>query len=310
MKSLLGALVIATCCGLVVTSCNKHDVIESGDTGGGARPAFSGCSARATRVCDYTPAPGQFINDIAMGTLADVNEAANYAFERLAGEQFVSLGAFGGYIVVGFDHSIVNTGGYDFGIRGNNFDGSNEPGVVWVMQDTNRNGRPDDMWFQLAGSETGLPTATENYSVTYYRPDAPQQPTRWTDNRGNEGIVEYNRFHSQDYYYPAWIKADSYTLSGTLLHAKSELDDATGYWRNDSYDYGYVDNSGSDMLDGDPYKPTVGFKISNAIDARGDKVQLKYIDFVKVQSAVMSSNPILGEVSTEVVAIIDLSIME
>lgn len=308
MKKSLGSILLTTLI-MAGTSCNRHDVIESGTDSGGARPAFGGCSAAATRVYDYTPAPGQFINDVAMGELADMNEAANFAFERLEAGQFVSLGAFGGYLVVGFDHSIINTGGYDFAIRGNNFDGSNEPGIVWVMQDSNGNGRPDDMWFQLAGSETGRPTATENYTVTYYRPDGPQQPTRWTDNLGNEGTIQYNRFHSQDYYYPAWIKADSYTVSGTRLHARSELDDATGYWRNDAYDYGYVDNSGTDMLDGDPYKPTVGFRISNAIDARGDMVDLKYIDFVKVQSAVMASNPILGEVSTEVVAITDLSIL-
>lgn len=310
MKSLIGTLALVACGSLILSSCNKHDVIEAGGDDSAGRPAFSGCSAYSTRVYDYTPAPGQFINDVAMGLLADVNEAANYAFERLEQGQFVSLGAFGGYIVVGFDHSIVNTGDYDFGIRGNNFDGSNEPGIVWVMQDANKNGRPDDVWYQLAGSETGAPTATENYTVTYYRPDSPNSDTRWTDNLGNEGVIGYNRFHSQSYYYPAWIKADSYTLTGTRLHSKSELDDASGYWRNDPYDWGYADNSGSDMLDGDPYKPTVGFKISNAIDARGNKVGLRYIDFIKVQSAVMASNPVLGEVSTEVLAFIDLSIIK
>ena len=59
----------------------------------------------------------------------------------------VSLGGFGGYIVVGFDHSIQASGGYggyDFSITGNQFSGSSEPGVVWVMPDENGNGEPDD----------------------------------------------------------------------------------------------------------------------------------------------------------------------
>ena len=65
----------------------------------------------------------------------------------------VSLGGFGGYIVVGFDHSIQASGGYggyDFSITGNQFSGSSEPGVVWVMPDENGNGEPDDgPWYEL-----------------------------------------------------------------------------------------------------------------------------------------------------------------
>lgn len=45
--------------------------------------------------------------------------------------------------------------GYDFAIEGNAFDGSSEPGIVWVMQDVNGNGLPDDTWYQLKGSEYG-----------------------------------------------------------------------------------------------------------------------------------------------------------
>ena len=63
---------------------------------------------------------------------------------------WVSLGGFGGYIVVGFDHSIDNSGDYDLGILGNSFSGSSEPGIVWVMQDENGNGLPDDTWYELA----------------------------------------------------------------------------------------------------------------------------------------------------------------
>ena len=42
-----------------------------------------------------------------------------------------------------------------FAIQGNAFDSSNEPGIVWVMQDVNGNGLPDDEWYELRGSETG-----------------------------------------------------------------------------------------------------------------------------------------------------------
>jgi hypothetical protein len=58
-----------------------------------------------------------------------------------------SLGGWGGYIVFGFDHSVENGSGGDLYIRGNAFEGNSEAGVVWVMQDENGNGLPDDTWY-------------------------------------------------------------------------------------------------------------------------------------------------------------------
>lgn len=87
---------------------------------------------------------------------------------------YVSLGGFGGYIVVGFDHSIDASGGYDLAIVGNSFEGSSEPGIVWVMQDENGDGLPNDTWYELKGSETGKAETLQDYAVTYYRPRAPE----------------------------------------------------------------------------------------------------------------------------------------
>ena len=71
------------------------------------------------------------------------------------------------------------------------------------------------------------------------------------------------------------------------------------------YDWGYADNfSPEDRLtDSDNAAADVcaiHFDISNAIDESGAAVELKYIDFVKVQCAVNSKSGWLGEVSTEV----------
>lgn len=140
-----------------------------------------------------------------------------YASKRIAKQSYVSLGSFGGYIIVGFDHSIQNKGGYDFAIQGNAFDSSNEPGIVWVMQDVNGNGLPDDEWYELRGSETGKPTTIQDYEVTYFRPASDGSHTYWIDNLGNTGWVDFNAYHTQPYYYPLWITADSYTLYGTRL---------------------------------------------------------------------------------------------
>ena len=276
------------------------------------------------RVYEYTPAPGQFINELKTGgfngTQTTPQAAIAYAEERMnAVDQkgnptpnWVSLGGFGGYIVVGFDHSIDNSGDYDLGILGNSFSGSSEPGIVWVMQDENGNGLPDDTWYELAGSETGKAETIQDYSVTYYRPTGPMMPVQWTDNLGNSGEIDYlKQFHRQDYYYPLWIEEDSYTLTGTCLKARNY--DASGngtYWVNVEYDWGYADNfSPIDRLTGDTnYNADANanyFKISNAIDFECKPIHLDYIDFVKVQVGVNAKSGWLGEVSTEVFGFYD-----
>ncbi|MBO5830171.1 MAG: cell surface protein [Alistipes sp.] len=282
------------------------------------RPQSGASKADWNKVYDYTPAPGQFINELKTGgfdgTQTTMEAAIAYAEKRLAQENWVSLGGFGGYIVVGFDHSIDNSGDYDLAILGNSFSGSSEPGIVWVMQDENGNGLPDDTWYELAGSETGKASTIQEYSVTYYRPTGSMMAVQWTDNLGNSGEVDYlKQFHRQDYYYPLWIEEDSYTLTGTCLEARNY--DASGngsYWVNEEYDWGYSDNySPIDRLTEEENKEgdvnANHFKISNAIDFECEPIELDYIDFVKVQVGVNAKSGWLGELSTEVCGFFDYS---
>lgn len=138
------------------------------------RPYTEGCSLNSNKVYEFIPAPGQFVNETNTagytGTESTQEAAIAYAENRLATTSYVSLGGWGGYIVVGFDHSIENKGGYDFSIIGNAFEGSSEPGIVWVMQDVNGNQLPDDEWYELKGSEYGKNGTIQDYAVTYYRP--------------------------------------------------------------------------------------------------------------------------------------------
>ena len=297
------------------------------DEGTFYRPSSGSSKADWNKVYEYTPAPGQFINELKTGgfngTQTTPEAAVAYAEARM-GEvdrdgnpypNWVSLGGFGGYIIVGFDHSIDNSGDYDIGILGNSFSGSSEPGIVWVMQDENGNGIPDDTWYELAGSETGKEETIQDYAVTYYRPTGPMMPVQWTDNMGNSGEIDYlKQFHQQEYYYPLWITEDSYTLTGTCL--KSRNYDASGngsYWVNGEYDWGYADNfSPIDRLTNDENSAADAnanhFKISNAIDFNGEPVHLDFIDFVKVQGGVNSKSGWLGEISTEVFGFYDYNL--
>jgi hypothetical protein len=289
----------------LTASCNTSEPIVRESHG--EHPSDATSSRWSNRVEEYMPAPGQFINGTMLGfTGAETSaeSAAEYAHARLEQGFDVSLGGFGGYIVVGFDHSIQTwgsaQGGYDFSITGNQFNGSSEPGAVWVKQDVNGNGTPDDNepWYEIRGSEYG--NDKRDYSVTYFRPSAPGEDIAWTDSEGLSGIIERQVPHKQDSYYPSWRPSDeeSYTLSGTCLPARDGYLDNGRYFTGD-YEYGYADNRGSDMMEGSGMKTF--FCISDAVDGGGSPAQLQYIDFIKVQTAVnIQGGAGVGELSTEV----------
>lgn len=289
------------------------------------RAATAGSSALWNKVWEFTPAPGQFVGEMKTGGFdgSETTQAAAcaYAEKRLKEKIWVSLGGWGGYIVVGFDHSIPKraaAGEYDFTIQANAFNstqgGSNEPGIVWVMQDVNGNGEPDDEWYELRGSETGKAETKQHYFVTYYRPAAPQMNTPWVDCEGKNGWVDYLiAYHPQDYYYPAWVEEKTYRLYGTCLAPNNTMDPATGFWTNGSYGWGYVDNMGTDNLYGESWDgsgQTNGFRIANAMYADGTPVELQYIDFIKVQTGTNAKSGWLGENSTEVLSFEDASLSE
>ncbi|MBQ9137074.1 MAG: cell surface protein [Alistipes sp.] len=293
---------------MVVSKLFTIDVYEEGEF---LRPETQASVANCNKVYDFTPAPGQFINENYTATTPV--EACAVALERMQAGTYVSLGGFGGYIVVGFDHSVQNGEGYDFAVDGNSFNSSSEPGIVWVMQDENGDGMPNDTWYELAGSETGKETTIRGYEVTYFRPSGAGMSVQWVDNLGQSGEVAYlASYHKQEYYYPEWITAESYTLRGTRLEARNYDKYGNGaMWIQPPYDWGYADNYSSvDRLaegEGSDNKAMPnGFDISKAIDHSGKSIELKFIDFVKVQTACNTSSGWLGENSTEVFGIYDI----
>ena len=264
--------------------------------------------ATASKVYAYRPAAGQFINEPQSGFAGEATaEAATaYAERRLAEGKYLSLGAWGGYVVVGFDHSVANVDGErDFSIAGNMYEGSSEAGIVWVMQDENGNGLPDDVWYELRGSEWGTPNHSRGYAITYYRPSAEGMNVQWHDNRGQSGTMKRNATHTHGYYYPAW-EQDTFTLYGSWLAPNTEVDASTGNQVNRAYAWGYADNEGSDSDSGATGEAVkTYFDIESAVAPNGEAVALQYIDFVKIQSAINHSAGVLGEISTEVLSVKD-----
>ncbi|MGM9868837.1 MAG: dockerin type I repeat-containing protein [Sodaliphilus sp.] len=305
-----------------------------------------------TKVYDFLPAPGQFVNAIptaeAGNTKADILARVAEAIcgryeendwgqtEMIYKPAMVSLGSYGGYVVVGFDHPVVNVPGVcDFQIFGNAFlatgstsGGSSEPGIVMVSYDINGNGIPDDPWYELAGSEYNLWKTQHNYTITYYKPDENKEKTpdpnnksitdltyvRWTSNDINpdsvSGYVYKNSFHAQSYW-PQWAEGETLTFSGSKLCNNASDQSGKGtYWVQECKDWGYVDN----RPDYDPYATAsdadtstmnMGFNIDWAVDADGVPVHLPMVHFIKIYNAMNQYCGWLGETSTEVAGGVD-----
>uniref|UniRef100_UPI003217B296 hypothetical protein n=1 Tax=uncultured Draconibacterium sp. TaxID=1573823 RepID=UPI003217B296 len=287
-----------------------------------------------SRVFEYCPAPGQFVNTMPEYEEGDTGEnMRKKAQESISGKNdvMVSLGGFGGYITFGFDHTVVNvTGENDFKIRGNSFyaasnpnpdapaeGGSCEPGIVMVSLDRNNNGIPDDDWYELHGSEYYKPETKHSYEITYYRPTPGKQATPrpnspisdttyigWIDNRGGKGYMAKNVYHKQDYF-PKWLDAGQLTFKGTII-PNNAVDESRNesYYVQYAYPWGYVDNHPNE------YEDKISFDIDWAVDESGNAVQLPGVDFIRVYTGVNQQCGWLGETSTELARAEDLHVSE
>lgn len=264
----------------------------------------------AFTVLEYKPAPGQHINLDNSGTPAAAQKMTE-SFSSL-----VSLGSFGGYIVLKLDEACVNHPdhpyGIDFTLFGNAFSGSSEPGVIWVMQDQNNNGLPDDTWHQIAGSSHFFSQTVEEYEVTYLRTDT--RDIYWKDNQGETGWLMANSYNVQDYYpletlFPGYPQ-DSVVFGGTLLTPVVDETDGEQITVLPQA-FGYADNrprtSGTEYhVPDNPYTKTVEgaggdpVDISWAVDPAGHYVDLDSIHFIKIVSGSLAGAGWLGEISTDV----------
>lgn len=283
-----------------------------------------------SKVYEFRPAPGQFVNELPAYEKGDTEkEMCKKVEECISGknEVLVSLGGYGGYVTFGFDHTVINVKGKkDFAIYGNAFysdvsdydnakGGSSEPGIVMVSYDWNMNGKPDDDWYELAGSEYHKMTTTKGYKITYHRPDTLKKPVTdasgtltdveyipWKDNRGATGYVSKNMYHKQ-YYYPKWITSDEMTFEGTRLPDNAIDESGFGaYWVLYSFDWGYVDNKPNSDENAN------SFDIDWAVDKNGNPVHLPGVDFIRVYTGVNQYCGWLGETSTEISKARDLHI--
>ncbi len=269
--------------------------------------AFSTHSPYITKVFDYQYGPGQHAALIPSDWKGD-----DFIGQPWSGtKRYTSLGGWGGYIIAGFDHVISNGTGGDFAIFTQPGPAS-EPGVVFVMNDANGDGIPNDgEWAEIRGSEYDHPETIHNYQVTYYKPAGNGNIT-WKDNKGSSGEL-IPVFDSSSWWWAGYGNKTEVTFSGVKLpnaYQNSSIQADIENWvvRPGLFSSGYAECYNN--LDYNNSLKANIFDISNSVDNSGHKVSLSGISFVKVQSGVFQIAGWLNEISTEVSGAADLSLVD
>lgn len=282
-----------------------------------------------SKVIEYKPAWGNFVNNSAYN---DVDKL--YGPPRGGGtvaannSSVVSLGSGGGYMIVRFKPPVLNhkdnIKGYDFIVFGNALwtSGSpdlhfQEPGIVEVMKDENKNTLPDDTWYLLHGSDS-IPG--DIISMTYHRTNSLLKPVDKDQYPGTDYFPAYPDEITLDFFHfppekagevdpEIWGYADVTPVlkCGDQSGADGSGDNSLSDGEDDPdmdpvYFYTVPDTHGDKKIDsgsggGD------AFKLEWAVDRiSGTPVVLDQIDFIRITSC--ATNLSVSEVSTEIDAVV------
>ncbi len=294
----------------------------------------------ANTVINYTPAPGQSINDPLFnnpsnalgpptggGTLSPDNTGT------------LSLGGFGGSVTLRFSATVLddplNPLGLDAIVFGNAFyvGGSDqlrwaEAGIIEISRDTNNNNIADDQWFLIPGSDIDPSTAATVLAAQQWDDD-PNTPTPPFDIATYPDPALYPAigpsYATSTYTLPAVF--DQTTLSNAASPDPSVIERYFGY--ADLTPTLILGDTDADNLIDDPSLTpaefyttpdnprTVGitpgsgggdaFDIATAIDpATGEPANLDGFDFIRISTAPNAAFGPLGERSTEIDAVADV----
>lgn len=280
----------------------------------------------ATRVIDYSPAPGQNVQNPSFNTPSlALGAPIGGGLSSPDNTKSVTLGGFGGSITLAFDHPVYanrfNPRGMDAIVFGNAFFVSGDPtrryaecGTIEVSVDANTNGLADDPWYLIAGSHTprGVPLTRTSKSWNPASLNPSWIPTGRTAPWSTSAFALTGSPFSSGSILTAgdsvaesvWGYAD---LAPTLLLGDTNADDTIASpalspeafytTPDDPMLVGITPGSGGGSA----------FSLSWAIDpATGAPANLTRIDFIRITTAIDSISPVLGETSTEVSGVADV----
>lgn len=259
----------------------------------------------AVEVLDYSPMPGQFVNELPeIAPNADAVAVRRAVQQSLDRGNLICLGGFGGSVTLRLKTPILHSpqAQGDFRVLGNAFYwgtstydgmrvGSSEPGVVCVMEDVNRNGKADDTWYYLRGARWEQARVT---TVTYTDNSAAGDNDAfvlWSADDGTSGVLSRNAAYHNHAFFPSWGEKTS-TMSVTAMRLPDNHFLVGGTYVGYCYT-GYADSCPNDQA-------SSALSLANAVDADGNPANIRRIDFVKIHTGVLQCNGPLGEVSTEI----------
>jgi hypothetical protein len=201
-----------------------------------------------------------------------------------------TLGSGGGYEVWRVDQHQDS-----YKIQGNGFGGWVEPGVIWIQEDRNGNNIPDEMWYELTGSEDAgfyRDWLRRRYAITYIDTKG-ADPIYWNESLGERGRQHYiywvdsmGRADTLGSSWPAFWPPDRITYTFTLV-------------RDPGGPIPYM-GAGPDTIWG--YVDTLDeiFPINRAIRADGAPIELTAVRFIKVATATFDYINGFNDRSTEI----------
>lgn len=248
-----------------------------------------------TGIYDFNPAPGMFANDlyVAGNVKTDVVRRALGRINETSVGYALDLGGFGGSIVIGFDHTVVNVAGQrDFRVYGGDLNDKADPpapGLIYVAYDENKNGKPDEEeWYEIIGSQHTKENTLKNFKLTYHKKAAgvplviagPNDPFSDREHifcENNQAESYYMpRAKTKKEYYPLWTAQPTAVFEGMKLNVdfKPARAGQTTLWNFTAPEWGYVNSVDPDI------------DIDWAVDKNGKKAALPGIDFIKVVNCV------------------------
>ncbi|MHC4661024.1 MAG: PKD domain-containing protein [Planctomycetota bacterium] len=246
----------------------------------------------ANAIWEFVPAPGEYVNNPSYNDPEVIlGEPYVGALGSDPGEE-VSLGGFGGYIVMRFYNPLTNDPdnprGIDLIIYGNAFatsaDGTKvwkEPGYVEVMEDTNGNGLPDEKWYLIPGSHLDPPLS--------------RLPRTWSMLDGHFPLPMYYPT------YPHPITLEAFLLPVTVL-----FDPTSGYVDcnplrpdGDGNSYNTPDDPDTPGIDeGSCGGDSIDFE--GVVDPdTGEPAPITRVDFVKITNGLDIDDPVYGRKGPE-----------
>lgn len=294
---------------------------------------FAGESPFATTVVEYAPAPGNFVNmpefDDPSAAVGPPQGGGTFAPSN---GSIVTLGGFGGTLILGFDHRVKddprNAFGMDAIVYSNAHWQSSNPrrrfaecASIEISLDENANGQADDAWYLIPGSHIVDPA--EQFTEVTWDDDIgdtrfPPAEADWVP-PGAEGVWTTFGYALPTAVFGAVVLVNpsspptvelvfgygdtSPTLVLGDLNADDIVDDATMSaeefytWPDDPRVVGMSPGAGG----GD------AFDIAWAVDPQtGQPADLPGFDFIRLTTAVDAVTPPFGEKSGEIDAVADV----